>query len=229
MSRAQHILAVIVGLITGVLLLESYGAMVTAARAGGRAIPELWPLGTEALALAMEVSVLEAKRLGHRAVLRLSWLLLVASVALSTLLQVAVAPPTLVGYLTAGATPVWLLGSFAVLSLLYRAEVSADPAVATTASAEPPPASADLTPTSGEAQQSGAEVLTKRARAERAYADLSADGAPVSAGQLAAAAGLSASYARALVAQFQTRPPAAVEQNGRRPAAVATDEDPEAT
>jgi hypothetical protein len=54
-------------------------------RAG--AIPELWPLGTEALALAMEVSVLEAKRLGHRAVLRLPWLLLVASVALSTLLQ----------------------------------------------------------------------------------------------------------------------------------------------
>jgi hypothetical protein len=97
-SRAQHILAVIVGLITGVLLMESYGAMVTAARAGGRAIPELWPLGTEALALAMEVSVLEAKRLHHRAVLRLSWLLLVASVALSTLLQVAVAPPTLVGY-----------------------------------------------------------------------------------------------------------------------------------
>src|SRR4029453_2791206 len=60
-SRAQHILAVIVGLITGVLLMESYGAMVEAARAGGRAIPELWPLGTEALALAMEVSVLEAK------------------------------------------------------------------------------------------------------------------------------------------------------------------------
>jgi hypothetical protein len=47
MSRAQRILAVIVGLITGVLLMESYGAMVDAARAGGRAIPELWPLGTE--------------------------------------------------------------------------------------------------------------------------------------------------------------------------------------
>ena len=74
--------------------------------------------------------------------LRLSWLLLVASVALSTLLQVAVAPPTLVGYLTAGATRVWLLGSFAVLSLLYRADVSADPAAAVAAaSAEPPPAS----------------------------------------------------------------------------------------
>jgi hypothetical protein len=54
MSRAQHILAIIVGLITGVLLVESYGAMVTAARAGGRAIPELWPLGTEALALVAQ-------------------------------------------------------------------------------------------------------------------------------------------------------------------------------
>jgi len=202
--------------------MESYGAMVEAARAGGRAIPELWPLGTEALALAMEVSVLEAKRLGHRAVLRLSWLLLVASVALSTLLQVAVAPPTLVGYLTAGATPVWLLGSFAVLSLLYRADTSAHPtAVAAAVGAEDAPNSA-------ETQPPGAAVLTKRAQAERAYATLSATGAPVSAGQLAAAAGLSASYARALVAQFQTRPSAGVEHNGPRPAAVATGEDAEA-
>ncbi len=56
-------------------------------------------------------------------VLALSWVLLVASVALSTLLQVAVAPRSLVGYVTAGATPVWLLGSFAVLSLLYRAQL----------------------------------------------------------------------------------------------------------
>jgi hypothetical protein len=230
MSRAQHILAVIVGLITGVLLMESYGAMVTAARAGGRAIPELWPLGTEALALAMEVSVLEAKRLGHRAVLRLSWLLLVASVALSTLLQVAVAPATLVGYLTAGATPVWLLGSFAVLSLLYRADTSAAQAApAAEGSAKPAPASADPAPSSAHASSAGAEVLTKRAQAERIYATLSADGAPVSAGQLAAAAGLSASYARALIAQFQARPPATVNQNGRRPAASAVDANSEAT
>jgi hypothetical protein len=158
----------------------------------------------------MEVSVLEAKRLGHRAVLRLSWLLLVASVALSTLLQVAVAPPTLVGYLTAGATPVWLLGSFAVLSLLYRADQAP---VAAEASAEQAPASAEVQP-------SGAGVLTKRAQAERAYAELSADGAPVSAGQLAAAAGLSASCARALVAEFQVHPPAPVQGNGRPSAPV---------
>jgi len=229
MSRAQHILAVIVGLITGVLLIESYGAMVEAARAGGRAIPELWPLGTEALALAMEVSVLEAKRLHHSAVLRLSWLLLVASVALSTLLQVAVAPPTLVGYLTAGATPVWLLGSFAVLSLLYRADTSADPAeAAAEGSAERPPASADQTPSSAPAPRAGAEALTKRAQAERAYAELSATGAPVSAGQLAAAAGLSASYARALVAQFQAQPLVALHGNGHptsRPASVEADQE----
>jgi hypothetical protein len=194
MSRAQHILAVIVGLITGVLLMESYGAMVTAARAGGRAIPELWPLGTEALALAMEVSVLEAKRLGHRAVLRLSWLLLVASVALSTLLQVAVAPPTLVGYLTAGATPVWLLGSFAVLTLLYRAPDSATPqATSARVGANASGGSADQLPSGAGAQSTSAGVLTKRAQAERIFADLSADGAPRSSAQLAQAVGLSAS------------------------------------
>jgi hypothetical protein len=224
MSRAQRILAVIVGLITGVLLMESYGAMVDAARAGGRAIPELWPLGTEALSLAMEVSVLEAKRLGHRAVLRLSRLLLVASVALSTLLQVAVAPPTLVGYLTAGATPVWLLGSFAVLSLLYRGEVGADQATAAAeASAGRPPGSAAVAPSSTQRPPTGAEVLTKRAQAERIYAALSGDGSAVSAGQLAAAAGLSASYARALVAEFQAQPPAALQHNGRRPVLTDTD------
>ena len=72
-------------------------------------------------------------------------------------------------------------------------------------------------------------MLTKRALAERAYAEISAAAAPVSAGQLAAAAGLSASYARALVAQFQARPPATVERHGRRRAAVATDEGQEAT
>jgi hypothetical protein len=218
MSRAQHILAVIVGLITGVLLMESYGAMVQAARAGGRAIPELWPLGTEALALAMEVSVLEAKRLGHRAVLRLSWLLLVASVALSTLLQVAVAPPSLVGYLTAGATPVWLLGSFAVLSLLYRADSSADPSAV---SSERSPHGAGPAPSSAYAQPADAEALTKRAKAERAYAELSANGAPPNSAQLAAAAGLSTSYARALVAEFDARSRAAVQGNGRRPTVSA--------
>jgi hypothetical protein len=199
-SRAQRILAVIVGLITGVLLMESYGAMVEAARAGGRAIPELWPLGTEALALAMEVSVLEAKRLGHRAVLRLSWLLLVASVALSTMLQVAVAPPTLVGYLTAGATPTWLLGSFAVLSLLYRTPTPATPAVEV------------------ENQEAAGEGPSKRERARAAYAALVAAGQPVTGARLAQAAGVSASYGRALLADFQADPTLSPGQgNGQRP------------
>jgi hypothetical protein len=108
----------------------------------------------------MEVSVLEAKRLGHGAVLRLSWLLLVASVALSTLLQVAVAPPTLVGYLTAGATPVWLLGSFAVLTLLYRT-----PAPATD-------------PAAGAEDQQVADEPSKRERARQAYASWSPPASP---------------------------------------------------
>jgi hypothetical protein len=177
--------------------------MVTAARAGGRAIPELWPLGTEALALAMEVSVLEAKRLGHRAVLRLSWLLLVASVALSTLLQVAVAPPTLVGYLTAGATPAWLLGSFVVLSLLYRT-----PAPTT----EPAGDVKDQAP--------AGETSSKRERARAAYEALVAAGQPVSGARLAEGAGVSASYGRALLAEFQADPTLAADQTkGQRPGA----------
>jgi hypothetical protein len=51
----------------------------------------------------------------------------------------------------------------------------------------------------------------------------SADGARVSAGQLAAATGLSARYARALVAEFQAQLPAALQHNGRRPAAAMID------
>jgi hypothetical protein len=148
----------------------------------------------------MEVSVLEAKRLGHRAVLRLSWLLLVASVALSTLLQVAVAPPTLVGYLTAGATPVWLLGSFAVLSLLYRTPPPVDPA-------------ADV-----EYQAPAESEPSKRERAHRAYESLVAAGQPVTGARLAEAAGVSASYGRALLAEFQADPTLAGPGNGQRPA-----------
>jgi hypothetical protein len=266
MSRAQRIIAAIVAVITAVLLAESYGAMVTAARTGGRAIPELWPLGTEALALAMEVSVLEAKRLRHRGVLRLSWALLVASLGLSTMLQVAVAPPSLVGYVTAGATPVWLLGSFAVLSLLYHTSATPQPSSAEfqpsgaefqpsgadssaaplTTSADPAPSSAEhewsgadssaesLTPSAGPAltgadpQRSGAEPATKRQRAQRVWAELAADGEPVTGARLAAATGLSASYARALAAEFHTHPPTLpqVQANGDRPASVA--DDPEA-
>jgi hypothetical protein len=205
MSRAQHVIAAIVGVITAVLLLESYGAMVDAARAGGRAIPELWPLGTEALALAMEVSVLEAKRLHHTAVLRLSWVLLVASVALSTLLQVAVAPPTLVGYLTAGATPTWLLGSFAVLSLLYRTQLPSDPAASDNSTSTPQPAG---------------EQVSKRERARAAYAALVAAGHPVTGARLAEAADVSPSYGRALLAEFHADPTLLDpgQGNGQRPA-----------
>jgi hypothetical protein len=199
-SRAQHVIAAIVAVITAVLLVESYGAMVDAAQAGGRAIPALWPLGTEALALAMEVSVLEAKRLRQRGVLVLSWVLLVASVALSTLLQVAVAPASLVGYLTAGATPVWLLGSFAVLSLLYRAQL---PEV---------PLAVDV---DQDATEQAGEPASKRERVRAAYATMTAAGEPVTGTRLAQAAGVSASYGRALLAEFQADP--AAQPNGTRP------------
>ena len=69
-------------------------------------------------------------------------------------------------------------------------------------------------------------MLTKRALAERAYDQLSVDGAPVSAAQLAAAAGLSASYARALVAEFHARPATTFYHNGGRPTVAAAQPNP---
>jgi hypothetical protein len=223
-SRAQRSIAAIVAVITLVLLVESYGAMVDAAREGGRAIPALWPLGTEGLALAMEVSVLEAKRQGQRAVLVLSWVLLVASVVLSSVIQVAVAPRSLVGYVTAAATPVWLLGSFAVLSLLYRAQrpatgSGADQAPPPAPAAEPaPPAAPGQAPLAPPAPIPAAEEPgSKRQRVRAAYAALVDAGEPVTGARLAEAAGVSPSYGRALLAEFTTDPSAAAEGNGARP------------
>jgi hypothetical protein len=80
-------------------------------------------------------------------VLVLSWVLLVASVALSTLLQVAVAPRSLVGYLTAGGDPGLAAGLVAVLSAPYRAQLptsGADPAPANAKSAPTPRRSAPI-------------------------------------------------------------------------------------
>jgi hypothetical protein len=104
-----------------------------------------------------------------------------------------------------------------MLSLLYRADQAP-------AAAEQAPTSAEVAPSSAQTPLTGAEALTKRAQAERAYAELSAKGASPSSAQLAAAAGLSASYARALLAEFQAQPPAALQHNGRRPAAASITE-----
>jgi hypothetical protein len=120
------------------------------------------------------------------------------------LLQVAVAPPTLVGYLTAGATPVWLLSSLAVLSLLYRTPAPGDPAADT------------------QDQEAAGGEPSKRERARAAYAALLAAGQPVTGARLAEAAGVSASYGRALLAEFQADPTlAGAQANGQRPTVEA--------
>ena len=100
--------------------------------------------------------------------------------------------------LAAGATPVWLLGSFAVLSLLYRTAAPADLA-------------ADV-----EDHEPAGE--SKRERARQAYAALVGAGQPVTGARLAEAAGVSASYSRALLADFQADPTlVATPVNGQRP------------
>ena len=61
---------------------------------------------------------------------------------------------------------------------------------------------------------------SKRERARQAYAALVAAGQPVTGARLAEAAGVSASYGRALLAEFQADPTRTAGQgNGQRPGA----------
>jgi hypothetical protein len=106
-----------------------------------------------------------------------------------------------IGDVTASATSVWLLGSFAVLSLHYRTPAPADPGAAVE----------DQSPAGGEP--------SKRERAHASYAALVAAGQPVTGARLAEAAGISASYGRALLAEFQADSTltAPAQANGQRP------------
>ena len=94
----------------------------------------------------------------------------------------------------------WLLGSFAVLSLLYRTP---------TPDAGPAANVEDYEP-AGE---------SKRERARQAYTALVAAGQPVTGARLAEVADISPSYGRALLAEFQTDPTLAGQANGQRPSA----------
>jgi hypothetical protein len=97
---------------------------------------------------------------------------------------------------------VWLLGSFAVLSLLYRTPA--------------PSGLADIE----DQELAAGEGASKRERARQAYVALVAAGQPVTGAQLAEAAGVSASYGRALLAEFQADPTlTATRGNGQRPGA----------
>jgi hypothetical protein len=104
---------------------------------------------------------------------------------------------------------VWLLGSFAVLSLLYRAQlpdVDHDQAVA-------------------EPSLSVGEAGGKRERVRQAYAAMVAAGEPVTGSRLAQAAGVSASYGRALLAEFHGDPAAAQPNAGPSLAGPSHDRD----
>jgi hypothetical protein len=86
--------------------------------------------------------------------------------------------------------PVWLLGSFAALSLLYRTQA---------------PTGATRAPAGADDSSAGAEP-SKRERARQAYAALVATGQPVTGVRLAQAADISASYGRACWPTFYADP-----------------------
>jgi hypothetical protein len=100
---------------------------------------------------------------------------------------------------------VWLLGSFAVLSLLYRAQLPARLDV-----------DQDQDQAAVEELHPAGDPSSKRERVRQAYAAMVAAGEPVTGTRLAAAAGVSASYGRALLAEFHADP-AAARPNGQRP------------
>jgi hypothetical protein len=85
---------------------------------------------------------------------------------------------------------------------------------------------ADRTPTpvgpaaGAEDQEQASDEPSKRERARQAYAALVAADQPVTGARLAEAAGVSASYGRALLAEFQTDPTLASQANGQRPVEV---------
>jgi hypothetical protein len=81
----------------------------------------------------------------------------------------------------------------------------------------PAPGPADPT-TDTEEQDAAGEQPSKRERARQAYAALVAAGQPVTGTRLAEAAGVSASYGRALLVEFQADPTlSTVPANGQRP------------
>jgi hypothetical protein len=85
-----------------------------------------------------------------------------------------------------------------VLSLLYRTPAPTDPA-----------------PDTEDQEPAG---KSKHERARQAYATLIAAGQPVTGARLAEAAGVSASYGRELLAEFQTDPTlTGTQANGQRP------------
>jgi hypothetical protein len=86
----------------------------------------------------------------------------------------------------------------------------AQPALPHSDSREPGADVEDQEPAAGE---------SKRERARQAYAALVAAGQPVTGARLAEAAGVSASYGRALLAEFQADPTLTAQGNGQRPTA----------
>jgi hypothetical protein len=74
-----------------------------------------------------------------------------------------------------------------------------------------------LAPPSRTSRRLAGSQPSKRERARASYAALVAAGQPVTGARLAEAAGVSASYGRALLAEFQADPTLAGQSNGQRP------------
>jgi hypothetical protein len=116
--RRRAIIA-LVFVVAAAVLAESWHAAANAAATGGRPWPWLWPVTLEAFIFVLVLVYWDARSDGHKA--RTARVFLVLTTAVASAVQILDAPPTPLGWLTAGWTPVALLLSveFAV-GRLYR-------------------------------------------------------------------------------------------------------------
>jgi Protein of unknown function (DUF2637) len=144
--------------------------------------------------------------------------------------NVAHAPATLPARIIAGAPPLILVLVFEAAAISFRRRPVATPSAGSGASSADPGAApvgtgaASATSSAGpdasgaDPALPGVEPTSKRRHAQRIYDELTATGGPVTGVRLAEAAGLSPSYARALLAEFttavQVEPPTGPERNG---------------
>jgi hypothetical protein len=116
--RRRTILA-LVFVVAAAVLAESWHAAMNAAATGGRPWPWLWPVTLEAFIFVLVLVYWDARSAGQRA--RTARVFLFLTTAVASAVQILDAPPTWLGWVTAGWTPVALLCSveFAV-GRLYR-------------------------------------------------------------------------------------------------------------
>jgi hypothetical protein len=223
--RAGYVLILLT--LAGCAFIDSFAALAELARATG-ALPGrravTLPLMLDGLTLAGTLFAVTRFGPGQGSPAYGYGLIAIGSLA-SLAGNIAHAPASLAAQIIAGAPPVILFLVFEAAAISFRRRPATTPAPSGAASGDPAdgpaPTGADTQATGATAAPTGA-APTKRERAQQVWAELAADGSPVTGARLAEAAGVSPSYARDLLAQFHATPPTSPQRNGHSTATSTT-------